>query len=154
MSQPIGSRTILYGLLLVTTISTLSRFSSIEEVIAEIPPLESVKFLPLEPSSRLPNLHIPPDIDVQSPYALFTLFFSEDSIHNIVNSTNLYAKLKGDDGDTDNEAPESIEKDKKKDKEEEIPMEASAEPSIFMETSKELKTSIQQHHGKRPLQRK
>ncbi|KGM91465.1 uncharacterized protein PADG_12449 [Paracoccidioides brasiliensis Pb18] len=110
---------------------------------------ESVKFLPLEPSSRLSNLHIPPDIDVQSPYALFTLFFSEDSIHNIVNSTNLYAKLKGDDGDTDNEAPESFEKDKEKDKEEEIPMEASAEPSIFMETSKELKTSIQQHPWKK-----
>ncbi|EEH50502.2 uncharacterized protein PADG_06581 [Paracoccidioides brasiliensis Pb18] len=133
MSQPIGSRTILYGLLLVTTDPHFRDFRN------------QSKFLPLEPSSRLPNLHIPPDVGVQSPYALFTLFFSEDSIHNIVNSTNLYAKLKGDDGDTDNEAPESFGKDKKKDKEEEIPMEASAEPSIFMETSKELKTSIQQH---------
>ncbi|KGQ01340.1 hypothetical protein PAAG_11917 [Paracoccidioides lutzii Pb01] len=37
-----------------------------------------------------------------------------DSIHNIVNSTNLYEKLKRDDEDIDNKASETFEKNKKR----------------------------------------
>ncbi|QSS62437.1 hypothetical protein I7I51_02174 [Histoplasma capsulatum] len=78
----------------------------IEKVIAEIPSLESVKFLPMQATSQGPVLNLSIDINIESPYALFTLFFSEECFQQISNSTNLYAKLKKEDGDTDNEAPE------------------------------------------------
>ena len=35
-------------------------------------------------------------IDIESPYALFTLFILEEFIKKICNSTNLYAKIKQD----------------------------------------------------------
>ncbi|OJD09630.1 hypothetical protein ACJ73_10178, partial [Blastomyces percursus] len=88
------------------TKTTGKRKRTVEKVIAEIPPLESVKFLPMETPHRDPILNLPTNIDITSPYALFTLFFTEECSQNISDSTNLYAKLKRDNGDTDNEAPE------------------------------------------------
>ncbi|EDN06697.1 predicted protein [Histoplasma mississippiense (nom. inval.)] len=93
----------------VHTKMSRKRKRPIEEVIAELPPLESVKFHPILPASRDPILNIPANINISSPYALFTLFFSEESLQNISDSTNLYAKLKKNARDTDDEAPELSE---------------------------------------------
>ncbi|EDN09364.1 predicted protein [Histoplasma mississippiense (nom. inval.)] len=70
------------------------------------------------------------DINIESPYALFTLFFSEECFQQISNSTNLYAKLKKENGDTDNEAPKFSD----------VEMEIETE-KIIVETSS-ISTSI------------
>lgn len=61
------------------------------EVIAEIPSTETINFKPLEPGKRPPKINLPPNIDMNDPYALFTLFFSEDIFHKMSSSTNAYA---------------------------------------------------------------
>jgi hypothetical protein len=53
--------------------------------------METVDFEPLQPSSRAPKLHLPPDINMDSPYAIFSLLFTEDIWEKISNSTNSYA---------------------------------------------------------------
>jgi hypothetical protein len=61
-------------------------------VIADIPPLESVNFEPLDTGpERQPELQIPPNIDIDDPYALFSLFWPEDVWHTISCNTNMYA---------------------------------------------------------------
>ena len=66
----------------------------IEEVRAEIPDSETVEFDPLRPGTRDPNIHIPPNTDIFSFYALFSLFFEEDIYQRISESTNSYARVK------------------------------------------------------------
>jgi hypothetical protein len=43
---------------------------------------------------REPELKIPKDLDIKSPYALFSLFFTEDILQTISESTNKYARRK------------------------------------------------------------
>ncbi|KAL1953581.1 hypothetical protein VTO42DRAFT_2561 [Malbranchea cinnamomea] len=72
--------------------STWKRKRKLEEVIAELPSLESIQYMPLWSIPRKPQLNFPSDLDIESPYALFTLFFTEDILETISNSTNAYAK--------------------------------------------------------------
>src|SRR5580700_8831891 len=49
------------------------------EVLADIPPLESVIFEPLNTGpDREPQIRLPEDIDPDDPYTLFSLFWPED----------------------------------------------------------------------------
>jgi hypothetical protein len=60
-----------------------------EEIIAELPTSETVKkiFKSLQPAERLPELRLPPNLDPQSPYSLFSLFISEEIFEKISKST-------------------------------------------------------------------
>ncbi|KAL1957208.1 hypothetical protein VTO42DRAFT_6242 [Malbranchea cinnamomea] len=72
--------------------STRKRKRTLEEVIAELPSLESIQYTPLRPIPREPQLNPPSDLDIESRYALFSLFFTEDILETISHSTNAYAK--------------------------------------------------------------
>ncbi|EDN09853.1 predicted protein [Histoplasma mississippiense (nom. inval.)] len=137
MLSPRGSQQRVENPTLHTKMSR-KRKRPIEEVIAELPPLESVKFHPILPASRDPILNIPANINISSPYALFTLFFYEESLQNISDSTNLYAKLKKDARDTDDEAPELSE----------IEEDEEAQDIEISEISISSKPSIQQYSWK------
>jgi hypothetical protein len=67
----------------------------LEEVMADIPDPKRVKFDPLPiPSKHPPILRLPPTIDTDDPYALFTLFWPEKMWTTIATNTNLYASEK------------------------------------------------------------
>jgi anaphase-promoting complex subunit 8 len=68
----------------------------LDEILAELPSREALdaRIQLLQPSSRPPQLHLPSSLDIDSPYALFTLFISEDTIQYISQSTNEYAQSK------------------------------------------------------------
>jgi len=65
---------------------------SLPEVMADIPPIESVIFEPLNTGpDREPQLRLPSDININDPYALFSLFWPENMWQIISRNTNLYA---------------------------------------------------------------
>lgn len=64
--------------------------------MAELPTIESIQYTPLQTTLREPQLRLPNTIDMNSPYALFSLFFKEEIIEKISQSTNVYAKRKRD----------------------------------------------------------
>jgi hypothetical protein len=66
----------------------------LEEITAELPSIESIQYTPLRSMPREPELKIPKDLDIKSPYALFSLFFTEDILQTISESTNKYARRK------------------------------------------------------------
>jgi len=68
----------------------------LDDILAELPSREALdaRIQLLQPSSRPPQLHLPSSLDIDSPYALFTLFISEDTIQYISQSTNEYAQRK------------------------------------------------------------
>ena len=65
----------------------------LEEVIEEISTLKSTQYIPLKQIQHAPQLHIPSNINMDSPSAIFSLFFSDETFQNISNSTNIYAKI-------------------------------------------------------------
>ena len=68
----------------------------LDEILAELPSREALetRIQLLQPSSRPPQIQLPFGLDIDSPYALFTLFISEDTIEYISQSTNEYAQRK------------------------------------------------------------
>ena len=70
------------------------RKRKLEEVTAEITPVEKLVFIPLSMNKRAPQLNLPPDLDMTSAYSLFSLFIPEEIFEKIVNSTNVYTHLK------------------------------------------------------------
>ena len=68
----------------------------LDEILAELPSREALeaRIQLLQPSSRPPQLQLPSGLDIDSPYALFTLFIGEDTIKYISQSTNEYARRK------------------------------------------------------------
>ena len=71
-----------------------SRKRTVQEVIAEIKPIEEVKYQPLRSTPREPKLSLPADTNINNPYTLFSLFFTNDIIETITKSTNCYAQRK------------------------------------------------------------
>jgi hypothetical protein len=51
-------------------------------------------FQPLQTLNREPKPHLPTGLNIESPYALFTLFIGEDMFGKIAESTNEYARQK------------------------------------------------------------
>jgi hypothetical protein len=70
------------------------RKRKLQEVIAEIPSIKSLQYTPLRSIPREPLLKLPESLDIESPYALFTLFFTEKVLETIASSTNEYAARK------------------------------------------------------------
>ena len=66
----------------------------IDEIAKELPLLESIDYLPLEAAPRKPVLILPESLDIDSPYALFSLFISDDMFETISKNTNAYARIK------------------------------------------------------------
>ncbi|KAJ5562285.1 hypothetical protein N7461_001046 [Penicillium sp. DV-2018c] len=61
-----------------------------DEVIAELPPQEEVRTRTelLRPCSRRPRLQLPSGLNVDSAYALFSLFFTDDIFEHIRGGAN------------------------------------------------------------------
>ncbi|KKZ59810.1 hypothetical protein EMCG_00853 [[Emmonsia] crescens] len=66
---------------------------TVEEILADISPLETIKFNPMKPFNRSPVPNIPENINIRDPYTPFTLFFSETDIQSIAESINEYAEM-------------------------------------------------------------
>lgn len=77
-----------------STVATQKR--KLDEIIAELPTKEelSQRLQPLLPISQPPRLQLPNSLDLESPYAIFTLFISEEIFEFISQSTNQYAQQK------------------------------------------------------------
>ena len=70
------------------------RKRELEEIITEIANIEKEKeFQPLQLNERAPQLRLPPNINMEDLYSLFTLFFTEEIFEMIAHSTNIYAEL-------------------------------------------------------------
>jgi hypothetical protein len=74
--------------------TTATHKRKLDEITAELPTKEelSQRLRPLIPSSEAPRLLLPPGLDLESPYAIFTLFISEEIFEFISQSTNAYAR--------------------------------------------------------------
>ena len=70
------------------------RKRTLQEVITELKPVDEVEYQPLRSTLREPELRLPADTDINDPYTLFSLFFTNDIIETIAKSTNLYAQRK------------------------------------------------------------
>jgi hypothetical protein len=51
----------------------------LEEVIGEIPKLESIQYIPLQQIQHTPQLYLPSNINIERPLAIFSLFFKFQS---------------------------------------------------------------------------
>jgi hypothetical protein len=65
----------------------------LEEVIGEIPKLESIQYIPLQQTQHTPQLYLPSNINIESHLAIFSLFFSNEVFQTISDFTNAYAKI-------------------------------------------------------------
>jgi hypothetical protein len=65
----------------------------LDEIIEEISSLKSIQYIPLKQIQHTPQLHLPSYINIDSPSAIFSLFFSDEAFQIISNSTNIYAKI-------------------------------------------------------------
>lgn len=83
----------------------------LDEVIAELPSREDlnarIELLIPYSCPRPPQLQLPSRLNIDSPYALFSLFFSEDIFEYISQSTNEYAQLKQEREADESESPET-----------------------------------------------
>ena len=59
------------------TANAQNKKQKLKEVEAEIDSLEDLEFESLQLNGQAAQLHLPPDLDVNNPYSLFTLSFSE-----------------------------------------------------------------------------
>jgi hypothetical protein len=68
----------------------------LDDITAELPSREALdaRIQLLFPSSFPPQLQLPSGLDIDSPYALFSLFIGEDIFEFISQSTNEYAQRK------------------------------------------------------------
>jgi hypothetical protein len=76
-----------------STLATKKR--KLDEIIAELPTQEelSSRLQPLIPTSEPLRLQLPSSLDLGSPYAIFSLFISEEIFEFLSQSTNEYAQL-------------------------------------------------------------
>ncbi|OQD94930.1 hypothetical protein PENSOL_c023G10428 [Penicillium solitum] len=74
--------------------TTATHKRKLDEITAELPTKEelSQQLRPLMPSSKPPRLYLPTGLDLESPYAIFNLFISEEIFEFISQSTNEYAQ--------------------------------------------------------------
>jgi hypothetical protein len=78
-----------------TTAKKAKKKRPLAKVIADIPDPKTVIFDPLcVPSKHPPILHLPPGLDTDDPYSLFTLFWPERMWTTITTNTNIYAVKK------------------------------------------------------------
>ena len=84
----------------------------LDEVLAELPSREDldtrIELLILYASPRPPQLQLPSALNIDSPYALFSLFFSEDIFEYISQVTNEYAKWKQEREANKSESPKTL----------------------------------------------
>jgi hypothetical protein len=73
--------------------STSKRKRSVAEILAALPTREELAraFNPLQNPPRELRLNLPTGLNIESLYALFSLFISEDIFKKISESTNKYA---------------------------------------------------------------
>jgi hypothetical protein len=77
------------------TSKTGSKKLKAQELIAQIPPRESVTFEPLKMNSPSPPiLHLPHGVDIKEPLALFSLFINDELWEIVAQNTNTYAEVK------------------------------------------------------------
>lgn len=58
--------------------------------------MKTTTFEPLlEGPKRIPTAQIPHDVDIDSPYALFSLLWPEELWNTLATNTNKYARLQG-----------------------------------------------------------
>jgi hypothetical protein len=76
--------------------STSKRKRSLAEISAALPTREELAraFNPLQNPPREPRLNLPTGLNIESSYALFSLFIGEDMFEKISESTNEYARRK------------------------------------------------------------
>ncbi|EDN09363.1 predicted protein [Histoplasma mississippiense (nom. inval.)] len=74
------------------TSTGVKRKRSVSALLADIPPLKSIRFKSMESPHRSPTANLP-NIDPRNPYTLFSLYISESDIQNIACSTNAYAEI-------------------------------------------------------------
>lgn len=68
---------------------------NLAQLLREMPHYEDVVFEPLKMAEPFPpTVELPPEVNIESPYSLFALFFSDDLIALLSSNTNKYAKAK------------------------------------------------------------
>ena len=68
---------------------------NLTQILREIPHYQDVVFEPLRMAETFsPTIELPPGVNTENPYSLFSLFFSEDLIGLLSSNTNKYAKAK------------------------------------------------------------
>ena len=68
---------------------------NLTQLLREIPQYQDVAFEPLKMAEPFPSsLDLPLGINIESPYSLFSLFFSEELVALLSSNTNKYAKTK------------------------------------------------------------
>lgn len=68
---------------------------NLAQLLREMPHYEDVVFEPLKMAEPFPpTIELPPEVNIESPYSLFALFFSDDLIALLSSNTNKYAKAK------------------------------------------------------------
>lgn len=72
------------------------RKRELQDIISELPKRETFdrEYIPLPSLRRSPELQLPADIDITDPYALFSLFITNETIEEISDATNTYAHWK------------------------------------------------------------
>lgn len=73
---------------------TVGKRADAMAILAKIPNPKDVRFDPVPAMPKAPQVKLPPDIDITSPYALFSLFFTENLWKVLTDNTNLYAFMK------------------------------------------------------------
>lgn len=69
---------------------------TVQEFADAIPDVKTTTFEPLlEGLKRIPTAQIPHDVDIDSPYALFSLLWPEELWNTLATNTNKYARLQG-----------------------------------------------------------
>ena len=68
---------------------------NLAQLLHEMPYYEDVVFEPLKMAELFPpTIELPPEVNIESPYSLFALFFSDDLLALLSSNTNKYAKAK------------------------------------------------------------
>jgi hypothetical protein len=68
---------------------------NLAQLLREMPHYEDVVFEPLKMAEPFPpTIELPPEVNIESLYSLFALFFSDDLIALLLSNANKYAKAK------------------------------------------------------------
>lgn len=89
-------------LLAASNAKRTTRKRKLEEIKTNIPHVDTLDYVPLLRESRKPEVHLPADFNFTNPLAYFQVFFTPETVREIVKSTNSYAKK-------NNEAVEAAE---------------------------------------------
>jgi hypothetical protein len=59
-------------------LKTVRKKAEAMAILAKIPDVKDVRFNPVPAMPKPSQVQLPPDIDIMSPYQIFSLFFTED----------------------------------------------------------------------------